>query len=292
MYAKQVNPAKVESVAKLTARRICLMVAIGKLPLIAYQTARYASRFVGVPSFCRGSLVGICQKFVYCVFDGVCPAKRTDKPWLFQRVSCLSQFMGYGFCLTASRRPFAGILRVYVGAKNSIHVAGWPVLYLKNKLTVPARTRPIEKPRQLVCSYVEHVYTQSAGNLSAYWLVLVRLYVTAQRENQTQARFLRGVLMGAVEHGGEAKLQCEIIPHIVRAVVNIKRGHTAPHHVRRFASAARKITADEAANILDVGLLLLGHFQVFTYLFVCSLRLAATLDQVFPLPLFVFPLLR
>ena len=139
MYAHQV-----ESVAELHACGVSVVVAVGKLMIIAHQPAGDVAGLVGIAPLLGCRLVDLRQEIIDHLLDGVCAAESADQSRLFERVAGLFDLPHYDVTLTARQRPFGGVLRVSVGCQYLVHVKSWAVDVIEKEIAVVGGRWPIE----------------------------------------------------------------------------------------------------------------------------------------------------
>ena len=98
------------------------------------------------------------------------------------------------------------------------------------------------------------------------------------------------MLVCAVEHGSTAVECGKLVPHVRRAVVDVKRGDAAILDASVTALAVVEVAADKTADVLNVRLLLLAHGGVFGRSLACASGLLALCDELRPPHALVAPL--
>ena len=124
--------------------------------------------------------------------------------------------------------------------------------------------RPVHQTGRLEGGVVEVVDADFLGDLAGDGLVLVRRDLSVEGHDQTVAGLRLGVLMGGIDRQGAVDLQVvhDVVPELRRREVQVEGQQLTGHDVARLAAAILQMTADDAADVLDLVLLLLAHFHV------------------------------
>ena len=124
--------------------------------------------------------------------------------------------------------------------------------------------RPVHQTGRLEGGVVEVVDADLLGDLAGDGLVLVRRDLSVEGHDQTVAGLRLGVLMCGVDRQGVVDLQVvdDVVPELGRREVQVEGEQLAGRDVAGLAAAIPQMTADEAADVLDLVLLLLAHLHV------------------------------
>ena len=255
----EVDPDEVEGVQQLPARRIRLVVGVGELVLVAHEAAGDRPAAVRVAALLGRPDVLVGEEGVDGLLDGVGAAEGSDDAALGTRVLLLLDVPGDALLLPGRHGPLRGVAPVGVAGEDLVGVEDRSVLEAEDVLPVLGGGRPVEQARQLEGGVVEEVDAEGGGDLPAEGLVLLRRDLPCEGDHQAVARLLRGVLVGGVEHGGAGELHGEVVPEVLRAVVDVEGGEGLElgHAVLPFPSL--EVAAHEAADVLALGLLVPGH---------------------------------
>ena len=255
----EVDPDEVEGVQQLPARRIRLVVGVGELVLVAHEAAGDRPAAVRVAALLGRPDVLVGEEGVDGLLDGVGAAEGPDDAALGARVLLLLDVPGDALLLPGGHWPLRGVAPVGVAGEDLVRVEDRSVLEAEDVLPVLGGGRPVEQARQLEGGVVKQVDAEGGGNLPAEGFVLLRRDVPPEGDHQAVARLLRGVLVCGVEHGGAGELHGEVVPQVLRAVVDVEGGEGLElgHAVLPFPSL--EVAAHEAADVLALGLLVPGH---------------------------------
>ncbi len=291
-HSEEVDAAQVKGVAKLPARGVGLVVAVGPFARVAHKAARHAALAVGVAALVGRRLVDVGQQCLDGLLDGVRAAESADDARLLGWVAGTFGLVGHRVGLARGRRPRRCVTPVAVSCQHRIDVACRAVLLPEHPLAVAAGARPVHQTRQLVGRHVKHPHPQRVGYPAAQRLVFLRHRRPAEREHQPVARSLRRVLVCRVKQSRKIILLREIVPHVGRGAVDVQCGHAAPHHTPVLAAAAVQEAAHKATHVFHLRLLLAAHACILRGALSRAGGLRAPLRELAPAPFPVAPFLR
>ena len=133
------------------------------------------------------------------------------------------------------------------------------VVVLEDVLRVAGIARPVHEPGRLESGAVKIFEPDALRHLSHDRLVLFRIHITIQRNDEAEPRLFGFVLVGGIDRPGVGSLELHLLHEVIRSEVQVE-GQDAPELYRvRLSSPRFKCSTDEAADVLDLILLGLGH---------------------------------
>ena len=233
--------------------------------LVDHEARCRGSGCVGVPVALDRRRVDLREELPDRFGDRVCPAERADDALLFERIALLVCQLFADPRHPGRLRPVARVRPVRVFREYVVSFEEGLVAVPEEGLDVPAVARPVHEARRLVGRVVEVVDPDLVRHLPRDRLVLVRRYFPVQRHDQPQPRLGLCVLVRRVDRHRPVDFHVvlEDLPEVLGREIRVEREDLPRCHAAGLALAFLQVPADEAADVLEVVLLVLGHLHIF-----------------------------
>ena len=239
---------------------------------------------VGVPVLLGRRRIDLRQEPGDGRCDRIGPAEGPDQARLGRRVPLLVRHLLPDPGHPGGLRPEAGVRPVRIFCQHVVRAQEGLVPVAEEGLHVPRMAGPVHQPGRLEGRVVEVVDADMLRHLAPDRLIFIRRHRAVQRHDQPVPGALCRVLVGRVDrHGADhVEVALQLLPEVARREVQVQRQNLALKDVPALPVAFLQVPADEAADVLDLALPVLGHLHVFGMGLRCHDRLRQALQQDAP----------
>ena len=256
--SEQVQAHHVEGVAELASAWVCTVVAERPEVVVGDHATMCGAFGVGPAVRLRSRCVDSGDEGLDGLGDAVAAAEGADDAGLRRRVLLLGSARCRGVCLVYG--PLGHIAPVGVRAEDRVGVCGLAFARQSYELGVARCAGPVHEAAGLVGALVEQGDVYVVGDASGDGSVLLGGHLSAERHDQTEARLLGSVAVRGVEAPGCARQHVgDDLGGVAGAEVDVEGHEAAAGDLRGLAPASPEGAAHEAADVLHLALLGLGH---------------------------------
>ena len=267
------------------------MVAVGKLPIVHHHAGGGVCGDVVIAPIHSGRFVDIGEEGFDGFLNGVGAAESAHDTGLFQRVGLLGDAPAHRFGLAGGNRPGGSVMPIGVLGEIGVRVQQRAFLDFVEELAVYGGGGPVHQAAGFIGGIVKKVDADFLGYHPGHSRILLLGDIAGQGDDHAQPGMLRRMFMGGVDAALKVVEQVDLVPDPRFAIVHIQGEHGAAEHHAVLAPALSKLTAHEAAHILDAVLGALLQLTVFLHGFGGADGGADPGAQVLPGDVPVLPLL-
>ena len=226
------------------------MMRKGILVVVHNQAAGGAATNEGKTIILLRCRIPVGQDILQHIRHGMCPAESANDASFFSRILLLTGRVLDPFLHRLCSRPERGIPPISIGFQDFIGIEERLIGVMEKELAVFGRTGPVHQAGRLEGGRVKTREVQVIRNAPGYSRILIGGDRARQRNNQTQAHFLRGMAMGTVQRIRIDEGRVQIIHEARIRIVSIQAQHAAVDHAGIIALAILQIAADETTDVL------------------------------------------
>lgn len=148
--------------------------------------------------------------------------------------------------------------------KNRVRVKPVTFYCVKEVFSIGRTGRPVHQLMRRKRTRVKH--TDKAvilGIISCSRIEFIRGHITADRNNHSRPRMLRGVAVGGVIAALVGNFAANVLQKLCFNVVKVIYQHGTAHHFICLSAVITQMSGNKAALVLDIITLTFGQFRIF-----------------------------